>query len=149
MEQLLVKDWMTTDPITVEPETTLPAAYHLMKLNRIRRLPVVDSQGKLVGIVTLGDIREARPKESTALSIWELHSMVAGLEVREFMSPQPITVTPDTPIRQAAQLMLQHKIGGLPVVDQGRLVGIITDSDIFRLLVERLPEIEAGPATPA
>ena len=142
MERLLVKDWMTPDPITVEPDTTLPAAYHLMKLNQIRRLPVVDSQGRLVGIVTLGDIREARPKESATLSIWELHSMVAGLQVQEFMSPQPITVTPDTPIREAAQLMLQHKVGGLPVVEEGRLVGIITDSDIFRLLVERLPEPE-------
>lgn len=142
MKRLLVKDWMTLDPITVEPETTLPAAHHIMKLNDIRRLPVVDSQGRLVGIVTLGDIREARPKESTVLSIWELHSLVAGLEVREFMTRQPFTVLPDTPIRDAAQLMLRHKIGGLPVVDQGRLVGIITDSDIFRLLVEQLPELE-------
>lgn len=140
MQQLLVRDWMTPNPITVEANTTLPAVYHIMKLNNIRRLPVVDSQGRLIGIVTLGDIREARPKTSAVLNILELHSLVAGLEVREFMSPEPITVAPDTSIRQAAQLMMHHKIGGLPVVDTGRLVGIITDSDIFRLLVEQLPE---------
>lgn len=140
MERLLVRDWMTPNPITVEAETTLPAAYHVMKLNGIRRLPVVDSHGRLIGVVTLGDIREARPKSSATLNILELHSLVAGLEVRDFMSRQPITVAPDTPIRRAAQLMLHHKIGGLPVVDMGRLVGIITDSDIFRVLVEQLPE---------
>jgi CBS domain-containing protein len=140
MKQWLVKDWMTSDPVTVDPRATLPAAYHLMKLNRIRRLPVVDDAGRLIGIVTLGDIREARPKETETLNIWELHFKVAGLEVRDFMTPQPITVTPDTPIQQAARLMLQHKIGGLPVVDAGHLVGIITESDIFRLLVEQLPE---------
>ena len=140
MERLLVRDWMTPDPVTVDPETSLSAAYHLMKLNDVRRLPVVDDDGRLLGIVTIGDIREARPKESEHLSIWELHVKVASLKVREFMTPHPITVTPDTSIKQAAQLMLQHKIGGLPVVEGGKLVGIITDSDIFRLLVERLPD---------
>lgn len=147
MERLLVKDWMTPDPITVDPDTTLPAAYHLMKLNAIRRLPVVDKEGRLVGIVTLGDIREARPKESTALNIWELHSLAASLTVRDFMSPHPITVTPDTSIQQAAKLLLEHKIGGLPVVEQDRLVGIITETDIFRLLVEQFPEPESAPET--
>lgn len=145
MERLLVRDWMTSDPITVEPETTLPAVYHLMKLNEIRRLPVVDGEGRLIGIVTQGDIREARPKESTTLNIWELHTLVAGLVVRDFMSPQPITVTPDTSVKQAARLMLHHKVGGLPVVDEQRVVGIITESDIFRLLVDQLPEPSVKP----
>lgn len=145
MERLLVKDWMTPNPITVEPETTLPAAYHVMKLNDIRRLPVVDSQGRVVGIVTMGDIREARPKQSAVLNLWELHSLAASLEVQDFMTPHPVTVTPETPIRKAAEFMLQHKVGGLPVVEGGRLVGIITDSDIFRLLVEQLPELEVEP----
>lgn len=140
MKQWLVKDWMTSNPITVDPKTTLPAAYHLMKLNRIRRLPVVNDEGQLVGIVTLGDIREARPKESKSSSAWELHLLIAGLETRDFMSPNPITVAPETPVKQAAQLMLQHKIGGLPVIDADSVVGIITESDICRVLIERLPE---------
>jgi CBS-domain-containing membrane protein len=140
MESLLVRDWMSKDPVTIEPQTTLPAAYHLMKLNRIRRLPVVDHEGRLLGIVTQGDIREARPKESISLSIWELHFRVASLEAKDFMTPNPVTVTPETSIKQAAQLMLQHKIGGLPVVEAKRLVGVITESDIFRLLVEQLPD---------
>jgi len=143
MEQLMVRDWMTPDPITVEPRTTLPAAYYLMKLNHIRRLPVVDHESRLVGIVTLGDIREARPKESTRLNLWEHHFLTASLEVQDFMSPNPVAVAPDTSIRHAAQLMLQRKIGGLPVVDGGRLVGILTESDLLRLLVEQLlPEPE-------
>lgn len=138
MEQILVKDWMTPDPITVDSQTTLPVAYYLMKLNNIRRLPVVDLEGRLVGIVTLGDIREARPKESSRLNIWELHFSAASLEVRDFMSLQPIAVTPDTPIDQAVRLMLEHKIGGLPVVDGGQLVGILTESDLLRLLAVQL-----------
>jgi acetoin utilization protein AcuB len=147
MEHLLVKAWMTSDPITVDPEATLSTCYHLMRLNGIRRLPVVDSAGRLVGIVTLGDIREGRPKRRPTEDIpltsdmWERHLLVASREVREFMSPSPITVEPDTPVKEAARLMLEHKIGGLPVVDEGRVVGIITESDVFRLLVGQLPEV--------
>lgn len=137
MDEILVRDWMTPNPITVDPETTLPAAYYLMKLNNIRRLPVVNSEQRLVGIVTLGDIREARPKESARLNVWELHFLTASLEVRDFMSPEPITVAPDTPVSQAARLMLEHKMGGLPVVEAGKVVGIITESDLLRLLVDR------------
>lgn len=147
MEHLLVKAWMTSDPITVDPEATLSTCYHLMRLNGIRRLPVVDNEGRLVGIVTLGDIREGRPRKWTTkdipvtVNVWERHLLVASREVREFMSPNPIRVEPNTPVKEAAWLMLEHKIGGLPVVDEGHVVGIITESDVFRLLVEQLPEL--------
>ena len=130
----LVKEWMTPDPITICPETTLPEANRLMKECGIRRLPVVDN-GRLVGIITLGDVREASPSQATSLSIYELNYLISRLTVGKMMTQDPITITPDTSIEAAARLMLEHKIGGLPVVEGAKVVGIITESDIFRLLV--------------
>lgn len=134
MKSLTVKDWMTPNPITVTPSTTVPEANTLMKQGRIRRLPVVDN-GRLVGIVTLGDIREASPSDATSLSIYELNYLVAQLTIEKIMTRDPITITPDATIHKAARLLLEHKIGSLPVVADGRLIGIITESDIFRVLV--------------
>jgi acetoin utilization protein AcuB len=143
MKNILVKDWMTKKVITVAPETSLPDAHRLMKINHIRRLPVVDKKGKILGIVTLGDIREASPSDATTLSVWELHYLLSKLTVGKIMTPNPITVKPDSTIRDAAKLMLENKIGGLPVVDEdNKVVGIITESDIFRLLVEELEECD-------
>lgn len=130
----LIKDWMTPDPITIGPDTTLPEADRLMKECGIRRLPVVEN-GRLVGIITLGDVREASPSNATSLSIYELNYLISRLTVGTMMTQDPITITPDTSIEAAARLMLEHKIGGLPVVDGTRVVGIITESDIFRLLI--------------
>ena len=130
----LVKDCMTPDPITIGPDTALPEANHLMKECNIRRLLVVEDC-RLVGIVTIGDICEASPSCATALSIYELNYLIARLTVREIMSRDPITVSPDTSIEAAARLMLEHRCGGLPVREGDRLVGIITETDIFRLLV--------------
>jgi CBS domain-containing protein len=130
----LVKDWMTPDPITIAPTTTLPEAHRLMKECGIRRIPVVE-QGRLVGIVTLGDIREASPSQATSLSIYEMNYLISRLTVEQIMTRDPISITPDTSIEAAARLMLDHKIGGLAVIDGERVVGIITESDIFRLLV--------------
>lgn len=138
MRSPLVKEWMTPEPVTITPDTTLPVAYHLMKLHSVRRLPVVTESGRLAGIVTIGDIREARPKEGTTFSLWEAHIAAATLKVHDFMTPEPFTVTSDTIIGEAARLMLDHKIGALPVVEMDRLVGIITESDIFRMLVENM-----------
>ncbi len=134
MRRHFVKDWMTPDPVTIDPHTTLPEANRLMRECNIRRLPVIE-KGKLVGIVTLGDIREASPSNATALSIYELNYLLARLTVGEMMTKDPFTISPDTSIEAAARLMLDHKIGSLPVVSDGRLIGIITESDIFRLLV--------------
>jgi CBS domain-containing protein len=141
MNKNLVGDWMTSDPVTITSKTKLPDAHKLMVERRIRRLPVVDN-GKLVGIVTLGDVREAEPSDATSLSIYELNYLLAQLTVERIMTRHPITVTPETPLRVAAQIMLTQKIGGLPVVSQERLVGIITESDIFRVLVQELTEAE-------
>lgn len=133
--QILVQDWMTPNPITVTPDTPIVEAHKLMVEHKIRRLPVVED-GKVVGIVTLGDIRGAEPSEATSLSIWELNYLISRIKVREVMKSPVVTVSPDTPIREAARLMLENKIAGLPVLDGDRLVGIITESDIFRMLVE-------------
>ena len=135
MKSQKVRDWMTANPITIAPNTSLGQANRLMKENSIRRLPVVD-HGKLVGIVTLGDLREASPSDATSLSIFEIHYLLAKLTVEDIMSKKPVTVAPDATIYGAAQIMLQNKIAGLPVVDQGKVVGIITESDIFRMVVQ-------------
>ncbi len=136
MKNELVQDWMSTNVITVEPSTKLPEAHKLMKNRGIRRLPVVD-KGKIVGMVTIGDIREAEPSSATTLSIWEINYLIAKLEVKEFMSRDVIKIRPDATIEEAAQKMLDYRIGGLPVVDErDRLVGIITESDIFAMVVK-------------
>ncbi len=135
MEKRLVRDWMTPNPITVNSRTPLPDAHQIMMTHRIRRLPVVDD-GVLVGIVTRGDIRGAQPSEATSLSIYEIHYLLSRLTVGQIMSRPVITVTPDMTVQAAAALMLQHKIAGLPVVEDGRVVGIITESDIFRMVAQ-------------
>ncbi len=133
---------MTPNPITVVPKTTLPDAHRLMKESAIRRLPVVD-HGRLVGIVTLGDVREAQPSDATTLSIYELNYLLSKLTVDKIMTREPLTISPGATIRDAAQVMLEHKIGGLPVMEGERLVGIITESDIFRVLAQE-PDPQAS-----
>lgn len=131
----MVHEWMSTNLIAVHPDTKLPEAHRLMKNHQIRRLPVVENK-KLVGIVTLGDVRGAEPSNATSLSIWEINYLIAKIEVREMMTEKVITVRETETIKRAAQLMLENKISGLPVVDsRGDLVGMITESDIFRLVV--------------
>lgn len=135
MQMEMVRDWMSTDVITVTPDTTLPDAAQLMTGKTIRRLPVMEN-GRLVGIVTYGDIRNARASEVTTLSIWELNYLINKVKMSDIMSKNPITVSLDATIGEAAEKMLIHMISGLPVIDQNnRLVGIITESDIFRLVV--------------
>jgi acetoin utilization protein AcuB len=133
MNPQLAKDWMTRSPVTITEDTSLTAASRLMKDNDIRRLPVVE-HGKVVGIVTWGDIREASASDATSLTVFELGYLLRKLQVDRFMTRHPITVTPSTPISRAAQLMMEHKIGGLPVVENGKLISILTESDIFRML---------------
>ncbi len=135
MRKTQVRDWMTPNPITIDPKTTLPEAHKLMKECHIRRLPVVD-HGRVVGILTLGDVREASPSDASSLSIFELNYLLAKLNVESIMTRDPITIAPTATIREAAQLMLENKIGGVPVVEDEKLVGIITESDIFRVLVQ-------------
>jgi len=127
---------MTCDVVSIGPNTTLPTAHHLMLSKKIRRLPVINKHGVLVGIVTLGDIREAQPSQATTLSIWELNYLLAKLQVKQIMTRDPITISPTATIGDAANLMIDNKVSGLPVTDpKGKVVGIITESDIFRMVV--------------
>ncbi len=135
MKQDLVKHWMTRDVITITPDTSLPDAHQLMKQRHIRRLPVVE-RGRLVGIVTLGDVRSAEPSAASSLSVWEMNNLLAKLAVAEIMTRDPTTINQNATISTVAEIMLEKKFSGLPVVDDdGKLVGIITESDIFRLVV--------------
>lgn len=134
-EDVKVREWMTKNVITTRPNTPISNAHQVMRENNIRRLPVVDNN-KLVGLVTIGDVREASPSDATTLSIWELNYLWAQLVIEKVMTRNIFTVTPETLILDAAELMLEHKVGGLPVVDENNaLVGVITESDIFRMLV--------------
>lgn len=136
MKQELVSDWMTKDVITIAPDTTLKKAHDIMNEKNIRRLPVV-SDGKVIGIVTLGDIRGAEPSKATSLSVWEVNHLLADLKVDEIMSRKVATIQQTEIIGDAARVMLEKKFSGLPVVDDAdHLVGIITESDIFRLVVK-------------
>ncbi len=136
MKHELVKDWMTSKVITITPETSLPDAHRLMDDHNIRRLPV-EQHGRLVGIVTRGDVRGAEPSDASSLNIWEMNYLLSKLTIDKIMTKNPITIGPEATIEQAARLMLEEKVSGLPVVDdQGSIVGIITESDIFRLVVK-------------
>ena len=127
---------MTAELVIIAPDTSLAEAHELMNTMRVRRLPVVQ-HGRVVGIVTLGDVRGAEPSRASSLSVWEMNNLLANLKVAEIMSRDPVTIQEDARIGEAARVMLEKKISGLPVVDEeDRLVGIITESDIFRLVVQ-------------
>jgi CBS domain-containing protein len=128
-----VRDLMTAKPITVDPDTPMLQARQRMAEERIRHLVVVDD-ARVVGIVTDRDIRLNLPSPATSLSVWELNYLLSRLTVGGVMSAAVIVVDPDRPIAEAARLMLDHKIGALPVVDEGRLIGIITESDFVRAM---------------
>ena len=136
MKRELVKNWMTRNVVTIDPDTSLPEAHKLMTDNGIRRLPVI-KKGRLIGIVTRGDVREAEPSEATTLSIWEINYLLSRLRIEKIMSRNPITISPEATIGQVARIMMEKKISGLPVVDDSNsVIGIITESDIFRMVVQ-------------
>ena len=107
MKKELVRDWMTTDVITITPDMTLPEAHQLMTNEEIRRLPVVDKHGRLIGIVSIGDVRSAEPSPATSLSIWELNYLLSALTIEKIMTPNPFTITADATIAEAARMMLE------------------------------------------
>lgn len=146
MERTRVRDIMSSPVITVTPNTSLPAATALMREKRIRHLPVVEN-GRLVGIISRGDLREASITASINADSYELHFMLNQLTVGKLMTRKVFTVTPDAPIVHAAELMTEHKIAGLPVVDEsGAVIGIVTESDLLRMLVRKLRETEEAAA---
>ena len=138
MKRELVKEWMTQNVITITPDTKLAEAHQLMTKEQIRRLPVVKGNGRLVGIVTRGDVRGAEPSQATSLSIWELNYLLSKLKIKEIMTQNPVTISSNATIGKAARTMLENRVSGLPVLDRNdMLVGIITESDIFRMVVSQ------------
>ena len=128
-----VRDLMTAKPITVDPETPMLEARQRMLRERIRHLVVLDDT-RVVGIVTDRDVRLNLPSPATSLSVWEINYLLPGVTVGGVMTTSVIVVDPDRPIAEAARIMMDHKIGALPVVEEGRLVGIITESDFVRAM---------------
>jgi acetoin utilization protein AcuB len=128
-----IRDVMTKTPITVSSETLVIDAQKLMEEKGIRRLPVVDKD-KLVGIVTKHDLLKASPSPATSLSIYELNYLLSKMKVKEIMKKNPVTLTSDTPFEEAIKIGQEKKIGSFPVVENGKLVGIATESDIIRFV---------------
>jgi len=126
---------MARDVITISPKEGVSLAKHILEKKGIRHLPVVSNEG-LVGIITDRDIRLALPSPATSLEMHEISYLLDKLQVQAVMTRKVITVTPETSIEAAAALLLAHKIGGLPVLDGGRVVGMITGGDVLRALLE-------------
>ena len=141
---MFVKERMTREPIVVAPDLPVPQALKLMHEGHIRRLPVVDGAGRLVGIVSDSDVLRASPSPATSLSVWEIAYLLSEIKVRDVMTSKVLTVGEDTPLEDAARIMADNKVGGLPVLAGGALVGIITETDLFRVFVEMLGARETG-----
>jgi acetoin utilization protein AcuB len=135
---------MTSNPLTITPETSFPEAFRILREKGVRHLPVVDKKGKLVGIIARTDLLHASPSKAMSFSFFELTYLLANLHVRQVMSSPPITVAEDDPLEQAARVMVGKKIGCLPVMREGDLVGLITETDIFQAFVEILGGEEAS-----
>jgi acetoin utilization protein AcuB len=140
---MFVGERMSRPVITLSPETPINDALHLMRSERIRRAPVV-AHGKLVGIVSMKDLLNASPSQATTLSVWELNYLLSKLTVEPIMSREVLTVTEDTPLEEAARLMADRRVGGLPVVRAGEVVGMITETDLFKIFLELMGARDAG-----
>jgi len=144
-----VQDIMTTGPITVPLEMPVLDAQQLMAKRRIRHLLVTDGR-RLLGIVTDRDIRLNLPSPATSLSVWEVNYLLARLTVGTVMKSAVITVEPERSVAEAARIMIEHKIGALPVLEAGIIVGIVTETDMLRAFATMVsPGAAAGPAEPA
>jgi acetoin utilization protein AcuB len=130
-----VKQWMTTNPITMEEDASVIEAIHIMKEKNVRRIPVTKN-GRFVGLVTERMIKEYTPSKATALDTWEIHYLLSKTPVKEAMNPMPFTVTPDTELTDAAQLIHDKKLNGLCVLDnEGNLAGVLTTTNILEALI--------------
>ncbi|OGR01684.1 MAG: hypothetical protein A2505_09065 [Deltaproteobacteria bacterium RIFOXYD12_FULL_55_16] len=129
---MLIKDWMAKDVLTVDENTSLMRATRILKEKCIRRLPVV-SHGKLIGIVTDRDVKDASPSKTTSLDIHELYYLLSEMKVKDVMTSNPLTLREEETLEKAALIMLEDKISGLPVVDDlGNLVGLLSETDVLR-----------------
>jgi acetoin utilization protein AcuB len=135
---MLVRDRMTPNPTTATEDMSFEEALHIMKEKKIRRLPVVNKSGRLCGIVVQKDLFSASPSTATSLSVFEVHYLLSKLKIKEVMIKKVVTVGDDCPLEEAARIMVDHQIGCLPITKEGKLLGIITETDIFKTFVEIL-----------
>jgi acetoin utilization protein AcuB len=134
---MLVKDRMTPNPTTATDDTSFEEALHMMKEKKIRRLPIVNKSGRLSGIVVQKDLFSASPSTATSLSVFEVHYLLSKLKMKDVMTKRVVTVGDDCPLEEAARIMVDYKIGCLPITKDGKLLGI-TETDIFKTFVEIL-----------
>jgi acetoin utilization protein AcuB len=135
---MLVKERMSRHPITIRPDVSLHDALRVMRDEKVRRLPVLDRENRLVGIVLEKDLLYASPSPATSLSVYEMNYLVSKIKVEDLMSRQVITVAEDCPLEEAARIMVDNNISGLPVMRGAHLVGMITESDLFKVFLELL-----------
>lgn len=140
---MLIKERMSQPVITVDPNLPIMEALSLMKKEKIRRTPVV-KDGRLVGIISDKDLLNASPSDATSLSVWEINFLLSQITVGEIMTREVLTVTEDTPIEDAARIMADNKIGGLPVMRDNTVVGLITETDLFTIFLEMMGAREEG-----
>lgn len=131
---MLVKEVMTPHPVVIDPNTSVTQAERLMKENKIRHLPVIREGKGLVGLVTRQTLSRAMPSEMSTLTIWELNYQLTQIKVKDIMVKKVISATEDATVEQAARIMIDNRIGGLPVLREGELAGIITDIDLLEAL---------------
>ena len=142
---MLVGERMTRNPFTATPDMPVSEALGLIRREKVRRLPALNKpHGKLVGIVSEKDLLYASPSPATSLSMWEINYLLAKLKVREVMTEPVITVSEGEPLENAARIMVDNKIGGLPVMRKETLVGIITETDLFKIFIELFGAREKG-----
>ncbi|MHB1340073.1 MAG: CBS and ACT domain-containing protein [Bellilinea sp.] len=135
---MLVGERMSHPVFTITPDVPVQDALARMRRDKVRRYPVVDKAGKLVGIVTISDLMNAAPSEATTLSVWEINYLLSKITVERVMTKNVVTTCESCPMEEAAMIMADHKIGGLPVLRGSDLVGIITETDLFKLFIEML-----------
>ncbi|MBI9049705.1 MAG: CBS domain-containing protein [Anaerolineaceae bacterium] len=141
---MFVGSRMKTPVITISPKTSLDEALSIMTKEHIRRLPVVNEAGTLIGIVTELELMKASPSGATTLSVWEIKSLLSAYPVEKIMTTSVVTVTEDTPIEEAARIMADNEIGGIPVVRKSEVVGFITETDIFKAFLEVFGARDSG-----
>lgn len=133
---MIIERRMTKNPVTCSPDMSIQDASDLIKKEHVHRLPVLDKTGKLVGVISEKDILKAAPSPASTLSAYETNYLLSKLTVKKIMSRNPVTVTKDTAVEDAAMLMIDQDLSCLPILEEGVLVGIVSKSDLFRMLLE-------------
>lgn len=141
---MIIERRMTKDPVTATPEMNIQDAADLMKKYNVHRLPVLDKNDKLVGVISEKDILKAAPSPVSTLSAHEMNYLMAKLTVKKLMNRNPVTISKDTTVEEAAHLMADYDLSCLPVLEEGKLIGIVSKSDLFKMLLELFGSREFG-----